>query len=105
MDLLGAFDARGSIPYAEGRSGRSMLRPAPATDPIALLATTTAVWDSSDPHYGAIRGDTLVSATSGGRWECFDAARDPGQSSPQPGATCPALMEAAKKGFAGVDLP
>jgi hypothetical protein len=104
VDLLGLGDARASLPFAPLVTGRSLLRPF-TSDPVALLATSTSVWEPDDARFGVMQGDRLVFGGPTGGWACFDEARDPGQRAPHPASTCPDLLAVAKREFASVASP
>jgi hypothetical protein len=98
VDLLGAEDARASLPLASLVTGRSLLRPLHG-EPTALLATSTAVWEPDDARFGAIQGDrALIGAP--GAWRCFDTNRDPTERQPLEEAACTDLRERVRQRFA-----
>jgi hypothetical protein len=96
LDLLGVWDARDQLPFAARRAGRSLLRPRSGAEPIALLATSTAVWESDRPRRGVMQGELLFVEEAGGRGDCYDMLRDPSQKTPLPATSCGALVDAAK---------
>jgi glucan phosphoethanolaminetransferase (alkaline phosphatase superfamily) len=99
LDLFGVFDARPSLPFAAALTGRSLLRPPPPGEPIALMSTMTGVWETDPTYYGATQGSRVVMTSSRGAPICFDLARDPGERSPLPPGSCPALEAALRDGF------
>jgi hypothetical protein len=106
IDLVGAYDARSTLPLSTQTAGRSLLRPRPrASEPAALLATSTAVWEPDDARYGVMRGDQVLISSAARSWSCFDLKGDPEQRDPHPAETCGPLWERAKQAFAGVDVP
>ncbi len=106
IDLLGVYDRRTTLPYADLVSGRSLLRPRRAADePVALLATSTAVWEPDDARYGAMRGERVVVSSAQRSWVCFDTAADPEEKNPLPPGSCVGLVEVAKGAFSGADVP
>jgi hypothetical protein len=98
VDLLGAEDARASLPLASLVTGRSLLR-ALRGEPTALLATSTAVWEPDDARYGAMQsGRALIGAP--GAWRCFDTDADPTEHQPMPEKACADLLQIASQHFA-----
>jgi glucan phosphoethanolaminetransferase (alkaline phosphatase superfamily) len=67
VDLLGVD--HGTLPFVN-EAARSLLRPRPPAEPLALIATSTAVWDSDEPFFGAIQGERTIVGTESGSWEC-----------------------------------
>ncbi|HEX7663152.1 MAG TPA: hypothetical protein VF407_01510, partial [Polyangiaceae bacterium] len=103
VDLLGAYDARASFPYADLATGHSLFRDEGRGHPL-FVATSTAVWESDDSKYGEINGD-LVDMTSegtGNNWRCFDLAHDPAEHRSLPQQKCPGMAAAVMKEFPGV---
>jgi hypothetical protein len=97
LDLLGLWDVRGSLPFAERMPGRSLLRARPdGEERPALLAIPSAVWDSDVPLRGAVLGNHVLVEATGGRRSCYDLARDPGEQSPLPAEACGALGAALR---------
>jgi hypothetical protein len=106
LDLLGVFDARESLPLADRVAGRSLLRPRPPSEPIALMSTQSGVWEDDDPRFGARRGPWLVVGTDRVPFQCFHTPSDRLHHRPQPAEVCPAsLVEAAKTHFPEVPAP
>lgn len=101
VDLLGLEDARGSLPFATLVTGRSLLRPR-AGEPVALLATSTSVWEPDDARFGVISGSRRVMGGPTGAWSCFDTAQDPREKSPHPATQCGDLLAVARARFGGV---
>jgi arylsulfatase A-like enzyme len=100
LDLLGVFDVRASFPLADRAAGRSLLRPRPAEEPIALLSTQSGVWEDDDPRFGARRGPWLVVGTDTRPFQCFHTPTDRLHQRPQPIEVCPTpLVDAAKAHF------
>ncbi len=100
LDLLGLQDQRGMLPFASLVTGRSLLRPRSDAEPMAILSTTSGVWDDDDPRFGVRRGDLLLVGTEDHSFECYDSRTDPGQHRPAPLARCgAAMMEVATKRF------
>ena len=97
VDLLGAEDARASLPLARLVTGRSLLRPLHG-EPTVLLATSTSVWEPDDARFGATRaGRALIGAP--GAWWCFDTDRDPAERQALPETACADLLDRVKEGF------
>jgi glucan phosphoethanolaminetransferase (alkaline phosphatase superfamily) len=110
VDLLGgeALRAlRARLPLANLVGGRSLLRARIASeDPIALLATSTAVWEPDDAWFGASYRETVLVGSVAAPWRCYDRARDPAERTPLPAAACGArLMAAATKAYPNVRMP
>jgi hypothetical protein len=98
VDLLGVEDARAGLPLASLVEGRSLLRPL-RSNPAALLATSTAVWEPDDARFGVIAGSRKL-VGSPRSWECFDTARDPGEQHPLAASSCADLLDLVRQGFA-----
>jgi glucan phosphoethanolaminetransferase (alkaline phosphatase superfamily) len=107
IDLLGAEEARAMLPLAELVHGRSLLRlRVPAEDPVALLATSTAVWEPDDAWFGASYREAVLVGSVAAPWRCYDRVRDPGEQSALPAVACgPRLFAAAREAFPAVRLP
>jgi hypothetical protein len=99
FDLFGQEDARASLPLANLVRGRSLLRPYWG-DPVALLATSTAVWEPDDARFGAMRGDRVVIGAPNA-WQCFDTRADPGEHKPLPERVCDDLLALVQQRFVG----
>jgi glucan phosphoethanolaminetransferase (alkaline phosphatase superfamily) len=98
VDLLGVGDQRASLPESAFVHGRSLLR-ARDRSPIALLATSTGVWEPNDAWFGVMQDERALIAYEKGEWACYDMTRDPGEKRPKPASACPDLLEAAKREF------
>jgi len=98
IDLFGQEDARASMPLATLVRGRSLLRPYWG-DPVALLATSTSVWEADDARFGAMRGDRVVLGAPNA-WRCFDTRSDPGERRPLPEPACDDLLAIVQQRFA-----
>ena len=106
VDLLGLHDAEASLPEATHVFGRSLVRPwKRATEPLSLLATSTAVWEPDDARYGVMRGEHKLVSSAQKSWVCFDLSRDPGEHKPLAAEACGDLLVTARSEFAGVDVP
>jgi hypothetical protein len=92
VDLLGLEDARATFPYARLVQGRSLLRPRGLIEPMALLATSTGVWEPDDARFGVMRGDQVLFGPPGAAWSCFDLSRDSTEHAPLPPSACGAGM-------------
>jgi arylsulfatase A-like enzyme len=102
LDLLGALDARGSLPSADELAGRSLLRAAPAAEPMATMSTASGVWgEPDDPKYGVMQAELLAVRSAKTGWLCYDAAREPRQQRTADIALCAPLMAKGERRFAG----
>lgn len=101
VDLFGLEEARTTLPLAKLVTGRSLVRPPPPAEPVALLATSTGVWEPDDARFGVMQGERVVVGAPSGSWTCFDLARDPGERSPTTEPTCAPLVEKARGVFRG----
>ena len=99
IDLLGAFAARSTFPFAPLVTGRSLVRPAGAEEPTVILSTSSGVWEADEPKYGVMRGDCLLVGSATNRWTCFDMASDPRQGTPLTGSHCGTMVDAANLAF------
>ena len=100
LDLMGAFDLRGTFPYAERLTGRSLLRRPPPGEPRVLMSTASGVWEPDDAKYGVMQGDVLAVRSAGGAWWCFDIRADPRETQPRgmvPG--CAPLIDLGTRRF------
>jgi membrane-anchored protein YejM (alkaline phosphatase superfamily) len=104
MDLFGVEDARASLPDADQVTGHSLLR-AQMGEPVALLATSTSVWEPDDARYGVMRGERLLFGGPTGNWWCFDIAHDPNERFPKAADACGDLLQVARTEFGGVATP
>lgn len=104
MDLFGLEDERAKLPEADKVTGRSLLR-LDIVDPVALLATSTAVWQPDIARYGVMRGERLLVGGPTGSWACYDMAQDPGQHSPKDADACADLLTVARREFGAVSSP
>jgi hypothetical protein len=100
VDLLGLEDARTTLPYAALVQGRSLLRPRGLLEPMALLATSTGVWEPDDARFGVMCGDRVLFGPPGAAWSCFDLSRDPTEHVPlAPSACGPGMVQMAQKSW------
>jgi hypothetical protein len=83
LDLLGVLDERGSFPFAERLTGRSLLRRPTPEEPRVLMSTASGVWEPDDAKYGVMQGDLLAVKSASGAWWCFDIQADPDEHSPR----------------------
>jgi hypothetical protein len=97
VDLLGLWDARGTLPFANRVHGRSLLRPRAPEEPVVYLSISSAVWEADGLCRGLIHGQHVLIETRGGGRDCYDLAVDPGQKHRLPASACGALESA----FAG----
>lgn len=98
VDLFGLEESRGSLPFANLVTGRSLLRPW-SGEPTMLLATSTAVWEPDDARYGVMRGDLALFGGPDGAWSCFDLGRDRSERVPRPAKACGDLVSIAGSAF------
>jgi hypothetical protein len=99
VELLGQEDARATLPFAGQIRGRSLLRPFWG-EPTALLTTTTAVWWSDEPRFGAMHGG-LALIGGPGAWKCHDTRLDPQEEHALPEGACGDLLPLVKEHFEG----
>jgi membrane-anchored protein YejM (alkaline phosphatase superfamily) len=100
LDLLGVFDARGRLPFANQLLGRSLVRLPGADDPPVPMSTGSGVWEPDITRYGIMGGDLLVVRSSpGSPWECYDARRDPQEHSQATDPRCAVLESDGAKAF------
>ena len=105
LDLLGAFDARGTFPNGALLTGRSIFRPAPAAEPIVAMSTVSGVWYGDRPVYGVEQGERKLLA-GGGPWVCLDLTTDPLEKHILPASACPPeMLQVATQKFPGVAQP
>jgi arylsulfatase A-like enzyme len=100
LDLLGVLGERGSFPYAERLTGRSLLRRPGHDEPRVLLSTASGVWEPDDAKYGVMQGDLLAVKSESGAWWCFDIRADPEERFPRgmlPG--CAPLIDLGTRRF------
>jgi arylsulfatase A-like enzyme len=100
LDLLGVLGERGSFPFAERLTGRSLLREPGRDEPRVLLSTASGVWEPDDAKYGVMQGDLLAVKSASGAWWCFDIKADPDQRLPRgmlPG--CAPLIDLGSRRF------
>src|SRR5205823_558864 len=100
VDLLGLEDSRASLPYASLVQGRSLLRPRTNVEPMALIATSTGVWEPDDARFGVMHGERVIFGPPGAPWSCFDLTRDPAENAPLPVSACgDDMVQTAKISF------
>jgi arylsulfatase A-like enzyme len=100
LDLLGVLGQRGSFPFADRLTGRSLVRRPGPGEPRVLLSTASGVWEPDDPKYGVMQGDLLAVKSASGAWWCYDIANDPEERNARgmiPG--CPALIDLGTRRF------
>jgi hypothetical protein len=105
VDLLGVFDARGSIPLSALATGRSLVRPLGAIEPTAILSTASGVWEPNDPKFGVMRGERLLVGTQSTSWRCFQIAVDARESDPRPKESCGDMVDFARQAFPSAGVP
>ncbi len=100
LDALGVWEERSKIPYSGWRVGRSLLRPMAATEPIAVFANVSGVWDFATPHYGVEQGERKLISGPHGPFRCYDLRLDPGEEHAADAAACGAeLLDFARQRF------
>jgi arylsulfatase A-like enzyme len=100
VDLLGLEDARASLPFASLVQGRSLLRRRGLVEPMALLATSTGVWEPDDARFGVMRGDDVLFGPPGEAWSCFDLSSDPTEHTALPPSACgQGMIDVAKRSW------
>lgn len=97
LDLLGLAQEAKRVPYAQARTGRSLLVvPRDGTEPVVTLANANGIWGIDRPMFGAMQGPLKVMARENAPYVCFDTARDPAERTPLAPEACGAAMEATK---------
>ncbi len=100
LDALGVWDERSRIPYSGWRSGRSILRPLPAGEPIAVFANVSGLWDFATPHYGVVQGERKLLSGPHGPFKCYDTRDDPEEATARTASACGAeLFAFARRRF------
>ncbi|HKO49045.1 MAG TPA: sulfatase-like hydrolase/transferase [Polyangiaceae bacterium] len=94
LDALGVWQERQSIPYAELRVGRSLLRPMDSREPMVPFANISGVWSYARPHYGVAQGERKLIAGPSGPFFCFDLLTDPLELHPQAANACGSELSA-----------
>ncbi len=82
IDLFGQYDAAPTFPLAELVGGRSLLKPPPAMEPVALLSTSTSVWQPDDARFGVRIGEQVVMGGGPSSFLCFNTKDDPNEHLP-----------------------
>ena len=100
LDLFGVLGERGSFPFADRLTGRSLLRRPPGDEPMVLMSTASGVWEPDDAKYGVMQGDLLAVRSASGTWWCYDMKTDPAEIS-QRGSypACAPLIELGTRRF------
>ena len=105
IDAMGLEDARKTLPFAARVRGRSLFRPRVAADePVALLGTSSAVWEPDDARFGAMVGEKKLWGPPGTAWTCCDLTKDPAEHVVRASNECGPLKESARAAF-GADGP
>ena len=91
VDLLGLWDARSTLPFANRVHGRSLLRRRAPEEPVVYLSISSAVWEADGLCRGLMQGQHVLIETRGGGRDCYDLAADPGEQHKLPAAACGAL--------------
>lgn len=99
VDLLGLFDQRGALPFADRMTGRSLLRPRPEAEPLVSVATQSGVWEEDRPLFGVRHGEVLVVGSETRPFSCYSGHSDPRQRRPLPASRCATLAEVARERF------
>jgi len=100
LDLLGVLGQRGSFPFQERLTGRSLVERPGRDEPRVLLSTASGVWEPDDAKYGVMQGDLLAVKSATGAWWCFDIKADPDERAPRgmlPG--CAPLIDLGSRRF------
>jgi len=99
LDLFGVLDQRQKLPFGDLMTGRSLVRPRPALEPLVPMSTTSAVYEDDDAVYGVRRGELLAVATEVTPFRCYDSKFDARQQRTVPASRCEPLIEAARATF------
>lgn len=100
VDLLGLAAEAKRAPYANARTGRSLLvAPQGDAEPVVTLANANGIWGIDRPMFGAMQGPRKAMARENAPYVCFDTAADPGERRPLPPEACGAAFEATKHLF------
>lgn len=99
VDLLGLWDARGTLPFANRVHGRSLLRRRASEEPVVYLSISSAVWEADGLCRGLMQGQHVLIETRGGGRDCYDLAADPGEQHRLPAAAC-GILDASLAGGA-----
>ncbi len=99
VELFGV-DRRG-LPF-DDPAARSLVRPRTGGEPVALLATSSAVWEADMSLVGALVGDHKAWGPAGGdasAFTCVDVQRHPSEVTPSLDAWCRPLVDQARAAF------
>jgi hypothetical protein len=62
------------------------------------------VWEPTDARFGVMTGERLLVGSPTATWTCFDIAHDPPEKKPLPAERCGAMLDVARREFAGADV-
>lgn len=93
VDLFGVHDQRQKLPLAELATGRSLLRPRPAAEPLVPLSTTSAVYEDDNPVFGVRQGEMLIVGSEVTELRCYDSRVDPAHKKPVAIRRCQKLAD------------
>ncbi|MEO8878482.1 MAG: sulfatase-like hydrolase/transferase, partial [Polyangiaceae bacterium] len=99
IDLLGVQDAAPTFPISNLVGGRSLLRTPPAAEAVALLATSTSVWQPDDARFGVRIGERVTVGWGPYSWICYDTKDDPEERINLPATRCRDLQAIVNKNF------
>ena len=99
IDLLGVHDAEATLPIANLVGGRSLLRKPPAGEAIALLATSTSVWQPDDARFGVRVGERVTVGWGPNNWICYNTQDDPDERLTLPAVRCRDLQQIVNSNF------
>ncbi|MEO7109009.1 MAG: sulfatase-like hydrolase/transferase, partial [Polyangiaceae bacterium] len=101
IDLFGVSDVAPTFPLANLVGGRSLIKPPPADEYVALLSTSTSVWQPDDARFGVRIGDQVVMGGGPTQFLCFDTKDDPDERAPiVPISRCGSLTDLVNQKFA-----
>jgi glucan phosphoethanolaminetransferase (alkaline phosphatase superfamily) len=100
VDLFGVHDAAPTFPLANLVGGRSLLKPPPPRDYVALLSTSTSVWQPDDARFGVRVGEQVVMGGGPSSFLCFNTTSDPEERLPiVPVSRCGLLTTLVNRAF------
>ena len=97
LDMLGLWDEPALSRWRDRMAGVSLLRGGPPADRTVVMTNCSAIFSCPTKNWGAMRGTRKVLATEGEPgWQCFDVARDPGETRDLGVAACGDLAAVAE---------
>jgi hypothetical protein len=100
VDLFGVQAAVPTFPLANLVGGRSLIEPPPADEYVALLSTSTSVWQPDDARFGVRIGDQVVVGGGPTQFQCFNTKDDPEERTPiVPISRCASLTDLVNQKF------